>query len=414
MSVCSACSTSLVDPGLDLGTLPLSHDLCVLPDRDHRSARKIPFHLVQCPSCALVQTLDSPTPASVVPRAGWIKFTEPELHLDDLIEKIIALPNISPDSNFGGLSSKDDSILERFSTKGFRKNWRIDPERDVGFLGNSAGVAWIQEAFNEPLAARLRAERGRSDVLIARHFLEHVPHIESFAAAARELLNPGGFLVLEVPDCGAGFEIGDVSILWEEHHICFTAATLERALMLSGFDVVFSHEYEFPNETCLVAVATPKPAPSPDADHLLTATKAEFERFASFVSNFPNRRQRLRGLLEAWRAHGPIALYGAGHHTNTFINALGVGDLIAMVVDDNPHKTGKFLPCSDIPVVPSENLKFGEVAACLSSLGFAAEQRMLLANAAFIGAGGSFYSIFPERADTPLRWLAGPKMPSLL
>jgi len=412
MSLCCACSTQLPVLGLDLGVFPLSHDLSLLADSNENFSRKIPFHLVQCPRCALAQTLESPRPESLLPREEWVRFSEPELHLDDLAEQILALRDFSSGSSLGGLSSKDDSLLERFSTKGIQNIWRIDPENDVGFSGNSAGVAWIQEALNSSLAGRIRRDRGRSDLLIARHFLEHVPNIGVFSEAARELLNPGGLFLVEVPDCGQGLEIGDVSILWEEHHICFTSATLERSLILSGFDILLRHKYRLPNETCLVVVATPRRAGDSNSSQPTSPSACEFDFLNSYVSQFPIRRLFLRNLLETWRAVGPIAIYGAGHHTNTFIHALGIHDLIALVIDDNPHKTGRFIPGSAIPVFPSGSLKFPEVAVCLSSLGFAAEQRMLSTNTPFSDAGGSFYSIFPEQAGTPLRWLAGKKMPS--
>lgn len=413
MSHCSACFSELLRSGLDLGTIPLSHDLSATP-ADSDLGRKISFHLVQCKHCALVQTIETPSAASFIPREEWVRFNEPENHLDDLASRILALRDFSSSSSFGGLSSKDDSLLKKFSANGIKNIWRIDPEKDVGFSGNSAGVAWIQEALNFSLAGQISQNRGRVDLLLARHFLEHVSDIRSFTEAARELLNPGGLLVLEVPDCEEGLKIGDSSILWEEHHICFTSATMERCLLLSGFDIVLKHEYRLPNETCLVVIATPREAGDSHAGECSSPCASEIECFNSYVSQFTARRLNLRGLLEAWRAAGPIVIYGAGHHANTFIHALGVGDLIAFVIDDNPHKAHRFIAGSDIPVFPSACLKFPEVAVCLSSLGFAAEQRMLSNNHAFSDAGGSFYSMFPDEAGTPLRWLAGKKMPSTL
>ena len=52
-----------------------------------------------------------------------------------------------------------------------------------------------------------------------------------------------------------------------------------------------------------------------------------------------------------------VAAYGAAAKGNTLLNYAGVrGDLIAAVVDRNPAKQGKFLPCSRIPIVSEDEL----------------------------------------------------------
>ncbi|TMI97637.1 MAG: SAM-dependent methyltransferase, partial [Bacteroidetes bacterium] len=61
-------------------------------------------------------------------------------------------------------------------------------------------------------------------------------------------------------------------------------------------------------------------------------------------------------LIEQKRAGRKIAAYGAAAKGNTLLNYCGIKkDLIDYVVDANPHKQGKCLPASHIPVV-SESL----------------------------------------------------------
>ena len=53
-----------------------------------------------------------------------------------------------------------------------------------------------------------------------------------------------------------------------------------------------------------------------------------------------------------------VAAYGAAAKGNTLLNYCGIkNDLIAFVVDANPHKRDKFLPASHIPVVNEGILK---------------------------------------------------------
>lgn len=403
---CAACLGDLTPEGLDLASLPLSHDLSSEPSA---TPRRIPFHLVQCQSCALVQTLICPPAVDLVPRGEWVAFTEPSLHLDDLAAKILSIANITESSTIVGLSSKDDSLLKMLAAPSGAMLWRVNPAEDVGFIGNSAGVAWIQDAFDSALAKDLRETRGGADLLVARHFLEHVSQIPRAVYGMKELLKQGGHVVIEVPDCEAGLQLGDDSILWEEHRLCFTASTLKRSLRLAGFEVIWSSKYSLPNETCLIAIATPCPS---DSGNVLSPLIEEFDCFSSFVSAFPERCRCIRQFLEQWRAQGKIAIYGAGHHASSFIHAHEVAGLIDYVIDDNPHKTGKYMPDTAIQIIPANRLRFPEVSLCLSSLGFSAERRVVAASDAFSDAGGAFYSIFSGNNGSPFRWLSGTKLPT--
>jgi len=53
-----------------------------------------------------------------------------------------------------------------------------------------------------------------------------------------------------------------------------------------------------------------------------------------------------------------VIAYGAAAKGNTLINFCGIkSDLIAYAVDASPHKQGKFLPGSHIPVVSEASIK---------------------------------------------------------
>lgn len=69
------------------------------------------------------------------------------------------------------------------------------------------------------------------------------------------------------------------------------------------------------------------------------------------------KHQLLRFLLQAKADGKRVVGYGAAAKGNTLLNYAGVrADLLAWVADANPHKQGKFLPGSRIPVVAPERL----------------------------------------------------------
>jgi hypothetical protein len=43
-------------------------------------------------------------------------------------------------------------------------------------------------------------------------------------------------------------------------------------------------------------------------------------------------------------------MFGADHLACTFVNLLGLKDVVRFVADDNPHKLGLFMPGSRLPI----------------------------------------------------------------
>ena len=92
---------------------------------------------------------------------------------------------------------------------------------------------------------------GAFQVVTFFHVLEHLDRPEAYLRKARELLAPGGLLVVEVPNFASpGFRVlgtRNFCVDYPNHLVFFTPASLERLLVRSGFAVVeishFSLEY---------------------------------------------------------------------------------------------------------------------------------------------------------------------------
>ena len=69
------------------------------------------------------------------------------------------------------------------------------------------------------------------------------------------------------------------------------------------------------------------------------------------------KRKLLEFLIEAKRAGKRVVGYGAPGKGNTLLNYCGIRtDFLDFTVDRSPHKHGKFLPGTHIPILPPEKL----------------------------------------------------------
>jgi len=369
-----------------------------LQRRDDRE-EQFPLALDLCPRCGLVQTT-LPVPASaLVPPYEWITYSEPEPHLDGMVDRLLSRPGIQPGALAGGVSFKDDSTLARLAAKGLR-TWRLDMATDLGVTREGLGVETIQDVLTPAKAAAAAARHERANVLLVRHILEHAHDLGRFLESLRGLIRPDGYLVIEVPDCSRALSLGDYTTIWEEHTFYYTPETFARCLALNGFDVEGFENHPYPFENSLVAIARPARVPHsanglPPADVL----DGEVKRARAFAAEFPGRRQRLRRYLEDLRRNrGKIALFGAGHLACTFVILFGIADLVECVIDDNPHKRGLFMPGSRLPIAGSDVLRSNDIALCLLSLNPIGEQKVMEKNQEFATRGGQFASIFPASA----------------
>lgn len=390
-TACRLCGKAEVSVLRDFGPQPLCNRYLTAQDESEYAH---PLRLGQCGACGLVQLDQFPPSGQVLSRFNWITYREPEGHLDVLADVLGRLPGITTKSVFCGTTFKDDSLLDRMEKKGFNRRWRVDPQKDLGVENPRAGLETIQEKLDCDAARKIAGARGRADVVIARHILEHAHDPRRFMDAVKELAAPGGYVVFEAPACERVMEKNDFGGVWEEHILYFTAETFKRAFTAAGLSLAEFITYPYFLEDSLVGVARLKAEPAKPVSAEILGR--EISRARAYARGLDKTRLEFQGLLGESAHRGQAALFGAGHRSATFINLLGLKDLIGFVVDDDPNKRGLLMPGSRLPILESSALCEKGVKLCLLNLSCESEAKVVKNNAPFLEQGGKFVSIFPD------------------
>ena len=376
MKLCQLCRAPQVETLLDFGPQPVCNRF---PESPEEPEALFPMLLEQCLACGLLQTTQ-PVPAHELrPRVDWITYNEPEGHLDTLADSLATLPVVR---SFGGVTFKDDTLLRRMRERGFETPWRLCLQSDLLIEEPGAGAETIQDRLTPARAKAIAEARGRVDVLLVRHIFEHAHQPLAFAAALKELVRPGGYVLLEIPDCQKALDLCDYSTLWEEHVLYFTPHTFQQAFGQCGLSLVSYFNFPYTLENCLIGVARVEEGGVFEVD-----LEAELSRARHFASALPTQRAKYSQLPQN------LTLFGAGHLAATFLNLLGIASHFDCVVDDNPHKRGRFMPGSKLPIRGSDALPPGGL--CLMSVAVESEEKVIGRNSAFVESGGRFASIFP-------------------
>ena len=351
--------------------------------------------LGQCPDCGTIQLIQ-PVPAESLVPPALFKANEPEEHLDDTVEHILAIPGVDRNQTVGALTFKDDTTVQRFERHGFAKTWRVDPAADLGMTDPNMAIETIQKLTTPARMADIASRRGAADILIVRHILEHAEDLHAFIGGLSAMVKPGGLIMVEVPDCTNSLANADFAMVWEEHSLYLTPETFEPLLSLGGFETVWRTVYPLPFENSIVQVARKTAEPGTlkvSADAL--ATVGLLDRYAA---RFDEKTAALRAHLGTLRADdNKIALFGAGHLACHFLNFHGLADLVDLVLDDTPGKQNRYLPGARLPILPTPRLAEGDIQTCLLAISIQNEDRVLSRNATlarFVETGGRLHSIF--------------------
>jgi hypothetical protein len=341
------CAREFGRPPLALGRLPVCNRFTTSGD----AGAGIDLDVVECSACQLIQLREVAPPEVLAPQVPWIRYREPEGHLDALVGELLAL---RPHARTAiGTGPFEQPLLSRLDARGLATQALA---LDVALAeGRHPYLESWQASLNDARLAATAAQAGTFDIVSCRYIVEHSPKPVDALVALERLLSPDGLLLIEVPDSSKFLAAHDYCFLWEEHASYFVEDTLRRLAETAGYRVLALLRYPGALEDALVLVlqATDYPK-SPSSPAVLGPSGL----FQAYRDGFGSARDSLRAKLA--EAAGPdrnrVALFGIGHHAIMFVNAFGLAHDIALAVDDDKDKAGFFPPGFRVPVVGSERL----------------------------------------------------------
>ncbi|MBC8182556.1 methyltransferase domain-containing protein [candidate division KSB1 bacterium] len=382
---------------LDLGPQPLCNRFKTDPN-EHEFYH--PLILGQCQNCGLIQLPNPVPPEEIIPRVEWLKYNEPEDHLDDLSEILCNLVGLPEKPVACGITYKDDSLLRRLEGERFDKTFRIDPKIDLGITKQGIASETIIPKLTSGTVKGLVSKYGQADLIVARHILEHAPDTQKFLGSIKQLLKPGGYIVFEVPDCSLQLRTCDYTMLWEEHMLYFVPDTLINSFNYTPFKLLQYKKYPYPVENALVTIVRWTNDDSDRIDSNISVSK-QLSVGQNYANNFSKNKTIMQQYIKNYKeSTGRISVFGAGHLSSMYINLMEIKDYIDFIVDDDPNKQSIYMPGSSLAVKGSDSLINEGIKLCLLSLSPESEEKVLQHNMNFVESGGVFSSIFPQRDNS--------------
>jgi SAM-dependent methyltransferase len=187
-------------------------------------------------------------------------------------------------------------LLERLKQQGCGVTG-IDPSPFAAEAGQLKGIPVIQEYF--PPSVGLPQ---RPDLIFQVDVLEHIEDPLSFLQAQAEVLDEGGMIVVNVPDCSRSLELGDISMALHQHVNMFDTVSLPALFRVAGLEVIRLEKSQYGSALYCAARKTARaisPVPAKD--------EGRWERFEKQANI--NVQRFDEALQEARRAGGTLGFF---------------------------------------------------------------------------------------------------------
>jgi SAM-dependent methyltransferase len=316
------------------------------PDKPDRDALRYPMDLMQCSDCGHVQQ----------------RYVFHDLFVDYKYQTPQAVATyLEPLAKQIADRHGDGKLLEIGCNNGVF----LDLVKSLGMSAMGVDPATthplgLREYFTEELAKRL----GKFDVICGFNVFAHIDDLDDVFRGISSCLEPDGEVIFEVQYLPDLLQAGAFDLIYHEHTDYHHLAPLARFLKKHGLVMVhFDHIYTHGGSIRVTAqkIGFECEIPQERIDW------AEFDRKLTII------RQNLHARLP-----GKVQAFGAAAKATTLISQLGLEDRIECVVDDTPQKQHRYIPGTDIPILPVSALHDGPVL--MTAWNYEAEIRERISN----------------------------------
>ncbi len=350
---CHACGTGTTEPLIEFNQIPISGYYL---DNDADDLPRYDIKLSYCDACGFVSR-----DKIVAPLHDYTQIDRGTAQqMPDYAEGIVQSlkdAGLSNGASVLEVGSNDGTFLDYLTERGFTNVKGIEPSKHLASVASGKGYDIAVDYCSTDNVAMLQNRHGLADAIVCRHTLEHVPDPADFMQAISQLLKPGGLCLIEVPDFEWVLSTLAVHEIWDEHISYFSEPNLQLLHARLGFKTISSQQITFRDTRNLVLLSrAPEAEKNTDTatfDALTTAAAKTAADCAKLPMIWSTYVARIATAAQSWPT--PVVAIGASHIQSNYIHFAGLASIVSQMIDDDPHKAGKYVMLDrPVPVVATE------------------------------------------------------------
>jgi hypothetical protein len=401
---CRICRTSLPEPFLDFGEMPLANSFLAGP-HEFSSERSYPLAVCACAECGLVQ-LNYVVPADLLYRDYiYVSSTSEGVrwHGDYLADTLTVQYGWGPSDLIVEVASNDGTVLQPFKRRGV-KVLGVEPARNIAAIANEAGIPTIPEFFNTQSAEAILSAHGRAAGLFGRHVFAHVDDVHGFFEAVKLCLTDDGVFLVEVPYLGDFLDKLEFDTVYHEHLSYISLGAMEHLCRDHGMALVDVDQVDLHGGSIMVHMRRGDGSER-RSDRLTKLLERESrsgmrdpQRLNDFAAEVGAWKARFERLVASLVENGATLVgYGAAAKANTLLNFCpDAAQSLSRILDRSGHKQGKYTPGTHIQVENPDTWTNPEHATHMMVLAWNFKEEIMRQMQPFADQGGRFVVPIPE------------------
>jgi SAM-dependent methyltransferase len=360
---CRLCGSPDLQPHVDFGAVPLGNNLQETAEAA-RAAASYPLRLQRCGACSHFQLGHAVAPELLYATnytylsgvgASFVR------HFAEYAGWAEQAVSLAPNSFVVDVGSNDGTCLKAFQQRGHRV-CGVDPASLAAGIANEQGVETLNAFFGDEAVDEILARHGQADYVTSHNVLAHVDDLAGVFRNVHLLLRDGGHFGFEIGYFREVLRQGCFDTIYHEHLDYHHAAPLAGHLNALGFELLDLGVNAVQGGSLRLLFRKGGAGVSPQAQDFLDEERNSVLYDEQFLADWKRKiEDQMAAFREMVRAHAgagrTIIAYGAPTKATLLLKMAGVGgDEVAFVVEDNPHKAGRYLPGSAIPIRPSSAL----------------------------------------------------------
>lgn len=359
MVACRGCGQVLTLTFLNLGMSPIANDLISIENVNEPEV-SYPLHAMTCAHCALVQLPEVASRESLF-RSDYVYFSSYSStwleHAQRYVAKMIEVLKLDSEDLVMEIASNDGYLLQYFKQKGIQV-LGVEPSGGVAQVAIEKGIDTVIDFFGFDLATKLPLHK-KPKLILGNNVLAHVPDLHDFIKGFALLIEDQGLITFEFPHLINLIKNNQFDTIYHEHYSYLSVTALLPVFKSYGLKVVRVEKLMTHGGSIRIYAAKSKSWWEEDKsveDALNEESECDprNEQVWRLIQERTLQvKEDLLKELKYCKEHGiRVAAYGAAAKGNTLLNYSEItSELIDYVVDLNPHKQGKYLPGSKIPIV---------------------------------------------------------------
>ncbi|MBN8852364.1 MAG: SAM-dependent methyltransferase [Sphingobacteriales bacterium 50-39] len=364
---CRFCKTELTNVFIDLINSPASNSF-LSKEQLNEPEMFYPLKVYTCHKCFLVQ-IDEYKQSDDIFNSEYVYFSSYSKswleHARKYTESMTGRFHFNNTSQVVEIASNDGYLLQYFHHSGIPV-LGIEPTANTAKVAMGKGIDTVVDFFGVRLARELASSGKQADLLLGNNVLAHVPDIVDFVAGMKIMLKPDGVITMEFPHLMQLVDNSQFDTIYHEHFSYLSFYTVKQIFESQGLEMFDVEEISTHGGSLRIYAQHRGYTGRQVAPAVGALLKKETDKGLNGLAYYDHFQQKalavkldlIEFLISQKRQGRKVAAYGAAAKGNTLLNYCGIkNDLIEYVADANPHKQGKWLPASHIPVVAESFLK---------------------------------------------------------